>query len=201
MKTFWKLAVTLAVVAFVPAVQPTCVFACSCRPPSPPAAALADAAAVFAGRVTALSAPVDSGGADPVRVTFAVTRSWKGANQSTVVVNTPASSASCGVGFVKGQTYLVYAYSSEGRLETILCSRTAELATAGADLAVLGPGSVPAGATPGAPPTLPAAGEAASSANQWPSLFITGGLLLIVLGAGMLRGRRHMVASMVRVRR
>ena len=187
MRLIWKLAVTVALVAFVAAVQPTCVFACSCRPRGPPEDALANSTAVFSGRVTALSAPVDAGGADPVRVTFAVARSWKGVARSTIVLTTPASSASCGVGFVQGQEYLVYALKSEGRLETNLCSRTTQLGSAGADLAVLGAGSAPAGG--GMTPTLPAAGDDALSADQWLAR-VAAGALLIVFGAGMLKRRR-----------
>ena len=187
MTMFSRMAVAVVVVALVIAMQPTCVFACSCLPPGPPEDALADAAAVFSGRVTAVSAPADAGGSMPVQVTFAVARSWKGVDRPAIVVNTPASSASCGVNFEKGQEYLVYALRSEGRLETNLCSRTTQLGAAGADLAVLGAGSPPGGA--GMTPTLPAAGGDALSADQSLAMFAAGALL-IVFGAGMLKRRR-----------
>ena len=151
-----KLAITLALIALVITVYPTCVFACSCLPPGPPAAALADATAVFAGRVTAVAVPADRSGTSPLQVTFAVSRSWKGADRPTISVTTPSSSASCGVDFVDGQEYLVYARASEGVLQTNLCSRTSTLAAAGDDIAALRTGSTPSPSTSGGalPPTL-----------------------------------------------
>ena len=186
----WRIAVALAVVTLVTAIQPACVFACSCRPPGSPAAALADATAVFAGRVTAISTPANSGGPDPTEVTFTVARSWKGADRSTMVLRTPASSASCGVDFVQGQEYLVYARDSEGRLETNLCSRTTQLGMAGEDLAVLGAGSAPAPSTGGAetPSTLPATG-ALTEPSRRHAAAAGAALLLILLGAGVTRQR------------
>src|SRR4051794_7047671 len=113
--------------------------------------------AVFSGRVAALAGAVDAGGSDPVQVTFAIGKVWKGTDQPTIDVLTPASSASCGFEFVQGEEYLVYASESEGRLQTNLCSRTALLAMAGDDLAVLGPGSTPSSADEAqTPTTLPA---------------------------------------------
>lgn len=190
MTMFWKLAVTLAVVAFVAAVQPTCVFACTCRRPGPPQEALTNATAVFSGRVTAIRAPADRGGPDPVEVTFAVTQGWKGADQPTVVVDTPGSSASCGVDFVEGEAYLVYASASEGRLQTNLCNRTTQLAMAGEDLAVLGAGSAPSPSTGGsAPTTLPATGNMAALQVQRTAAAGTA-LLVILLGAVVARRLR-----------
>lgn len=186
----WRIVVTLSVIAFVTAVQPTCVYACSCRPPGPPAEALANATAVFSGKVTALSAPADRGGSDPVQVTFAVTKGWKGADQSTIVILTPASSASCGVDFVEDQEYLVYASESEGRLQTNLCSRTTQLAMAGEDLAVLGAGTPPTSGGGAAPPiSMPATGGDLRWSNLQQLELAGGAVLVIVLGAVV--KRRH----------
>jgi hypothetical protein len=189
----WRIVVTLSVIALVTAVQPSCAYACSCRPPGPPAEALANATAVFSGKVTALSAPVDGGGTDPVQVTFAVTNGWKGADQSTIVIVTPSSSASCGVGLVEGQEYLVYATESEGSLQTNLCSRTTQLAMAGEDLAVLGAGTPPNSGGGAAPPvTMPATGDAPRWSNLQQLELVGGALLVIVLGAVV--KRRHAAA-------
>jgi hypothetical protein len=124
-------------------------------------------------------------GADPVRVTFALTKTWKGANQANLEVITPASSASCGFEFVQGQEYLVYAQEAEGQLQTNLCSRTTQLAQAGADLTALGEGRAPAAVPDEAkPPTiLPAAGDATQGSSQWLAPIAGGVLLLIVLAA------------------
>jgi hypothetical protein len=121
------------------------VYACSCAPPPPPAEALEQATAVFAGTVTHIDVP---GGdvistADPVAVTFAVETVWKGPVEPILLVTTARSSISCGYHFDLNQSYLVYAYGSEGNLETGLCSRTTRLSPILDDLAVLGEGTTP----------------------------------------------------------
>ena len=190
MTIIWKMGIALAVVAVVAMVQPQCAFACSCRPPGPPAETLANATAVFSGRVTAVALPADTGGPLPVQVTFAVAQTWKGTNRSTIVVNTPASSASCGVDFVQGQEYLVYALENEGTLQTNLCSRTAPLGSAGEDLAVLGAGGAPVPSAGGAetPTNLPATGVQTYTLERQAT--IAGVALLIILfGAAIARRR------------
>ena len=173
MVNVWRTLVTLALVALANIVNPTCVFACRCRPPGSPADALASATSVFSGRVTALAGAVDSGGPDPVQATFAVTRVWKGTDQPAVVVVTPASSASCG-----------FASEVEGRLQTIACSRTALLAMTGEDLAALGAGTA---ASPvneaGTQTTLPATGGDTPRTFGQPAVIATGALMLMALGA------------------
>jgi hypothetical protein len=191
MANLCRTLVTLALVALASVVNPTCVFACRCRPPGSPADALASATSVFSGRVTALAGAVDSGGPDPVQATFAVTGVWKGADQPTLVVVTPASSASCGFAFAQGQEYLVYASEVDGRLQTIACSRTAPIAVAGEDLAALGAGSAPSPAgEAGTPTILPATGDTLRTFGQ-PAVIATGALLLMALGAVVVsRSRR-----------
>lgn len=191
MTMFWRMVAALVVVAVMTAVQPACVFACSCIAPPPPDEAMANSTAVFAGQVTEIVAPADLGGSNPVVVTFAVSQGWKGAEQTTIVVSTTGSSASCGFEFVKGQEYLVYATESEGRLQTGLCSRTASLAAAANDIAVLGDGTVPtsAGGAAEQPATLPETGDTMSSYLAPVAL---GGVLLlvVVLGSVMVTRRR-----------
>ena len=182
---FWRVVGALAVIGLITASQPTCAFACSCIAPGPPAEALAQATAVFAGEVSAVAAPASAGTAAPVRVTFNVTQSWKGAPQPTIVVGTPDSSASCGVEFVKGERYLVYATESEGQLQTNLCSRTALLSAAAEDLAALGAGQAPSG-----PTTLPATGLAPQETDWLLPLGLGAGLV----GLGALAARRRRAA-------
>ena len=114
---------------------------CSCVPPGPPREALAQAEAVFAGRVVSVAAPRGEAHGDPDRPHVAVrivpTRRWKGAAADTVTVHTPPNSAVCGYAFETGREYLVYA-EGEDALRVYLCSRTAALADAGEDLAALG---------------------------------------------------------------
>jgi hypothetical protein len=126
-------------------------------------------------------------------VTFAVARNWKGSDQSTIVVNTPASSASCGVDFVQGLEYLVYASENEGILQTNLCSRTTQLGAASEDLAVLGAGSAPVPSAGGAdaPTNLPAT-------SAFPYTFqsrvtIAGVALLIIMLGAVLARRRNAI--------
>lgn len=129
--------------------------ACSCLPPGPPADALRDSAAVFAGEAVSVDARRAPGEADDTSpmsydVRFRVSEAWKGIDGETVTVTTAGSSAACGIAFEEGADYLVYAYRPEGgELMTGLCSRTAPLATAGDDLQALGEGQAP---KPVAPP-------------------------------------------------
>ena len=109
--------------------------ACSCLPPPPPLEALEQSTAVFVGRVVEIRA------ADEMRleVLFEVERSWKGVSGRRILVWTPSNEAACGMTFMWGERYLVYARDSEG-LSVYLCSRTAPLEHAGTDLEALGTG-------------------------------------------------------------
>jgi len=119
-------------------------WACSCVPPPPPKQALAKSAAVFAGKVT----DVKRDGFQ-LRVTFEVSKAWKGTKGKTVEVTTATESAACGYGFKKGTSYLVYCYAPKAKgkkatvLSTNICTRTKTLASAKGDLKELGPGKKP----------------------------------------------------------
>lgn len=116
--------------------------ACTCAPSRGPAEDLKLAAAVFSGKVVEVrkhrqSADIFAG----VEAVFRVERVWKGVEGATVGVFTASHSATCGYGFRRGRTYLVYAYKDvEGRLSTGICSRTRRLKDAGEDLKELGAG-------------------------------------------------------------
>jgi len=94
--------------------------------------------AVFEGRVLEVERA-----AGARRVTLAVVQQWKGITSERVVVETAADSAACGVAFEADTSWLVYAERDGDRLRTGLCSRTARIEDAQADLAVLGAGVVP----------------------------------------------------------
>jgi hypothetical protein len=120
--------------------------ACSCVYPGPPDEELAQAAAVFAGKVVGISKPIGFGSissADPIKVTFRVYEVWKGSVSLTTTITTSRSSASCGYPFENGEEYIVYAYGSEGDLSVSLCSRTRPLDDAAEDLEVLELGTAP----------------------------------------------------------
>jgi hypothetical protein len=98
--------------------------------------AKSEAATVFSGRVIEL---------DDFTVRFKVERVWKGAPAEEIVMNTGAGKADdgdlivsdCAYRFRRGEKYLVYAYDSEGKLQTHKCTRTADLESAGEDVAML----------------------------------------------------------------
>ena len=120
-------------------------YACSCMMPAPPLEAMANSDAVFAGKVVRIDTQEGAitSSADPIKITFEVSRVWKGEQNSAIALATARDSASCGYPFMVGEEYLVYANSSETGLTTGLCSRTMPLSTAGEDLDALGEGIVP----------------------------------------------------------
>jgi hypothetical protein len=181
MRTLWKTIVAVVALTLLAAVQPDCAYACSCLPSPPPDQALADATAVFSGRVTEKEILLNNAGTSFDRVTFAVTRSWKEAAQPTLVVTTSGDSASCGFFFEQGQEYIVYANEQEGQLSTGLCSRTALLADASDDIAALGPGDAVA------PTELPATGD---DAQRRRTVALAAGALVLVACGGLVVRRR-----------
>lgn len=128
--------------------------------PGPPQEELGDSAAVFAGEVVGIEVQDRGEGqvfssADPVAVTFRVSKVWKGPAFETLVVITARNGASCGYTFNVGQEYLVYTRGRQTLLETSICSRTQVYARYGEDIAALGPGIVPAsGQAPRITPTF-----------------------------------------------
>jgi hypothetical protein len=75
-----------------------------------------------------------------VGVTLDVAAWWKGAPPETVELLTAGSEASCGIEFVVGSEYLVYASRNEsGALWTHLCTRTHRTWAGDPDLEALGP--------------------------------------------------------------
>jgi hypothetical protein len=115
--------------------------ACSCAPTTPQQS-LERSNAVFSGKVINV-AKFSNSSESGVRVTFDVSKVWKGTNKQKLVVTTSDSSASCGYSFQEGKEYLVYASSQENKLQTGLCSGTKSLSEARTDLAALGRGETP----------------------------------------------------------
>ena len=137
-------------------------------------------------------------GASYQRVTLEVSAVWKGPIARETVVFTGSGGGDCGYFFEPGKEYLVYATMPNGgspqivpanSLTTGICSRTAPLDQAGADLAALGPGAPP---TDAPLPTLPNTGEGyppAFTFSSTPSLLALLFLSAVLLGAGTI-GRR-----------
>lgn len=110
--------------------------ACSCMPPGPPADEFPKADAVFVGKVTRIepNSGNDPAGMGDLKVTLHLEKGYRGDLKENVEVVTAGSSAACGYGFAEGDTYVVYANSSEEKLHVSLCSRTAAIGNASEDL-------------------------------------------------------------------
>lgn len=125
--------------------------ACSCALPAPPKESLEHSTAVFAGKVVDIDVPsgrvvgplIEVSSADPVKVTFDVSKVWKGPKYKTLSLTTARDGVSCGYSFKKGEEYVVYAYGEAEKLSAGICSRTKVLANAQEDLQELGEGSLP----------------------------------------------------------
>ena len=110
---------------------PQPALACSCPAFRTTDAEGAYAAVVFTGVVTRVSGNpfgfICSSSADAVSVEFDVETVYKGAVGRTIVVNTAASSASCGYTFEKGKRYTVFPRAQAGGgLNAGLCQGTVE---------------------------------------------------------------------------
>ncbi|WP_289136898.1 hypothetical protein [uncultured Brevibacillus sp.] len=132
--------------------QPTPAHACSCSTPSPKEA-IQQSAAIFSGKVIQVQETSDWHEWIPLSnkrvrggfgVVLDVQSTWKGIDQTQVLIFTEGWELGCGVPFEVGKEYLVYAsYWERDVLETHTCSRTAELIHATDDLLTLGPGNPP----------------------------------------------------------
>ncbi|WP_318614118.1 hypothetical protein [Sporosarcina sp. YIM B06819] len=123
--------------------KPIPVAACSCAMIPSPAEGFSNAQAVFSGEVIDIKENSGYG----KTVLFAVKETWKGTNETKVAIKTGYREMDCGIEFVVGQEYLIYANLSdmyeEQSLTTTICSPTKELGVATKDLAVFGPGQAP----------------------------------------------------------
>lgn len=172
---------TLAVASIALLAAPTRPRACSCAPPPPPARAADGADVVFEGITRNVSVHPGAGQMQ-AGYEFAVARVFKGQTTATTRVYSPSSSASCGIDFVVGHSYVVYAVAGAitqagylripgAPLHSTLCSRTGPSSAAADDIAALGPGYPP---NPGGPVdggtveagTAPARGDGGSATAQ-----------------------------------
>lgn len=123
--------------------------ACSCATPPPPAQALAAAGMVFDGTVTRIAERDPGQPFSDLDVSFVVHTQWKGVDSGRLTLTTADNSAMCGVGFVLGWRYIVYAQAPApggGQGSVSLCSRTRGYDAA--EAAALGPATPPPGAVP-----------------------------------------------------
>ena len=127
--------------------SPNTSYACDCSKPDNVTEEVDRHTAVFSGKVIEIvdknAGSQMQSSADPIAVLFEVEESWKGINQTQVIVYTERSSASCGYEFSLNNSYLVYAQDIDGDLKVSNCSRTTLLSFADEDIAELGKGEKP----------------------------------------------------------
>ena len=139
------------------------VHACKCAEPGSPSEELEKFSAVFAGTVVSIQHSFDPDAEsyspeDRTTVQFEVSTTWKGAVHEDMYVTTPPTGGSCGFAFIEGEDYVVYAYDShydDGGYTVGICSRTALLRQARADLDALGESHAPQAGTSGPVPEQP----------------------------------------------
>jgi len=128
---------TVLLFTFV-ALTASAVYPCQCEIMKP-SKKLRKAKVVFVGEVVEIGRNDKSQWAT-VSVKFKVERYWKGKKEQYVtVVGAPSAAGACGLPVKLGEKYLIYAFKTEGQLETSFCvSRTLENATE--DLTIIGRG-------------------------------------------------------------
>lgn len=147
--------------------NPEQVHACKCAQPGTPSEEMEKFSAVFAGEVISIQHSYDPNASsvsreDRTTVGFAVSTVWKGAVHEEMYITTPPTGGSCGFTFSEGDEYIVYAYDSpyeEGGYTVGICSRTALLSQAQADIDALGEGEAPQAGTGGPAPEQPQEAE------------------------------------------
>ena len=136
-------------------------------------------------------------------VGFGVSVVWKGNVHEDMYITTPPTGGSCGFTFVEGEEYIVYGYDSnydDGGYTVGICSRTALLGLAQADLEAFGDPQAPLVGTGGPVPEQPpdTAGDVKLPRTGgymppvWTVAMVAGiGAAFAVGGLGLLvRGRR-----------
>ncbi|MBY0121832.1 hypothetical protein [Bacillus sp. S/N-304-OC-R1] len=103
--------------------------------------------AVFSGKVIRISETESMKGYRTKTVLFEVINTWKGVTQSQIIIRTGQGGGDCGIDFIEGIEYLVYANESDmygpKELVTIICDRTNKLSASQEDIQVLGAGTPP----------------------------------------------------------
>ena len=143
--------------------------------------------AVFAGRVVSVRHSYDSNAAsvspeERTTVGFEVSAVWKGTVHEDMYVTTPPAGGSCGVTFIEGDEYIVYGYDSnydDGGYTVGICSRTALLGQAQADLDAFGEGHAPQAGTGGPAPEQP---QDTAFGWAWTTILVAAATVILVGG-------------------
>ncbi|UYZ22586.1 hypothetical protein [Mesobacillus jeotgali] len=155
---------------------PAVTSACSCAELPTAEEEMERSEAIFSGKVIEIKEKKVNGYMTK-SVLFELTNTWKGVDESQVIITTGQGGGDCGFRFIEGQEYLVYAKESDmygaKSLTTTMCDRTNRLRALQDDLELLGAGETPT--------------EKAdfSSSNQNPNpfyLWIAGALAVVALG-------------------
>lgn len=127
--------------------KPVPAAACSCSMQPSVDEGFSRSQAVFSGEVIGIKDNSGLLGGRGKTVLFSVGETWKGINETEVAIATGSGDGDCGIEFVVGKEYLVYASLSDmygdKSLTSIICDPTTELGNAAEDIAILGQGQVP----------------------------------------------------------
>ncbi|MGE7673325.1 hypothetical protein ACQKMV_07025 [Lysinibacillus sp. NPDC094403] len=126
---------------------PSITSACSCADLPSVEEEFERSKAVFSGKVVDIKEKLSLKGYTTKSVLFEVTNTWKGVEQSQIIITTGQGGGDCGYNFIKGEEYLVYAnesimYEAKSLVST-MCDRTGVLSSSQEDLEVLGEGQPP----------------------------------------------------------
>ena len=118
--------------------SPVAAEACSCITLGPPCQSYWNTPIVFSGRVVEIKNPEVVENQFPVYqkkiVRFAVSQAFRGVSGTTMEVATGMGGGDCGYDFKPNESYLVYAFIFEGKIQTGICNRTQLLSEAAEDL-------------------------------------------------------------------
>lgn len=144
---FVKKAMIFLVFIFMLVSFPSITSACSCADLPSVEDEFERSKAVFSGKVMDIKEKRSLTGYTTNAVLFEVTNTWKGVEQSQIILTTGQGDGDCGYPFIKGQEYLVYADDSNmygaTSLASGICDRTDVLSTSQEELEILGAGQPP----------------------------------------------------------
>ena len=124
---------------------PDCVSACSCAAfggsPQQRAERMLDKSeAVFTGKVVDLKRGLKGPFGGVEKVSFRVSKVWKGPKRETLELTTQSQGSACGYSFSEGTEYLV---DATGKMSVDICSETKPLSEASEIVEALGNGETP----------------------------------------------------------
>ena len=172
------------------------VHACKCAVPGSPSEEFEKFDAVFAGTVVSIQHSFDPNVTpykpdDRTTVGFEVSAVWKGVVHARMYITTPPTGGSCGFTFTEGEPYIVYAYDSpygDRSYTASICSRTAPLGQAQADLDALGTGQAPLAGMKGPQPEQT---QDSAGGEVWAAVLVVAGSVLVLGGILAYASRRR----------